>query len=189
MRQVVAAVKMLLALTLLTGVIYPVVVWGVGQGIFSAQADGSLEQRDGMTVASQLIGQRFTGPSWFHARPSAGGYDALASGASNLGPESKVLVREIEQRRAAVAKREGVDPSQVPPDAVTASGSGLDPYISPEYAALQVVRVAQARALPAAQVRTLVADSTRGRTFGFLGEPRVNVATLNLALRDLQPAG
>lgn len=185
MRQTIAAIKMLLVLTVITGVVYPLAVWGIGQGLFSHRANGSLETRNGDTVASSLIGQQYTGPSWFHGRPSAGGYDALSSGASNLGPQSRVLVKEIEHRRLAIARADHVAPSAVPPDAVTASGSGLDPFISPAYAHIQVARVAAARSLSPADVAKLVADNTSGRTLGFLGEPRVNVVTLNLALSAL----
>lgn len=183
-RQTVAALRMLLAMTVLTGLVYPLAVWLVGQGLFGDQADGSLLRRDGVVVGSSLIGQRFDGDQWFQPRASAGDYDAQASGASNLGPESAELVDAIEQRRADIASREGVDPSAVPPDAVTASGSGLDPFISPAYADLQVARVADATGLGASAVQALVDDHTQGRSLGFLGQPRVNVVELNLALAD-----
>jgi K+-transporting ATPase ATPase C chain len=185
-RQTAAAARMLLVLTVLTGVLYPAVVWVVGRVAFADRAEGSFAERDGVVVASTLIGQSTRGDVWFHGRPSAAGYDALASGGSNLGPESKELVAAIRERRAQVATREGVAPSAVPPDAVTASASGLDPFISMEYAALQVPRVAETRGLSEATVERLVDDATSGRTLGFLGQPRVNVVELNLALADAQ---
>lgn len=190
-RQSLAGLRVLLALTVVVGVVYPLVVFGVGQVLFSWRADGSMVTATGRHTTSQddaagsvLIGQGFTGRQWFHSRPSAAGdgWDTLSSAGSNLGPESPVLVKAIEQRRAAVAKEEGVAPSAVPPDAVTASASGLDPDISPAYAALQVRRVAAARGLSVAAVRTLVDRQTSGRTWGILGAPRVNVVALNLAL-------
>ncbi len=138
-------------------------------------------------VGSSLIGQAFEGPEWFHPRPSAAGdgYDALASGASNYGPNSEDLLTLIDERRAEVAAANGVDPSQVPPDAVTASGSGLDPDISVEYANLQVARVAKARGPRPRRGLALVEENTSGRQLGFIGEPRVNVLMLNLALERL----
>ena len=181
-RQTVAAVRMLLVLTVITGVVYPALVWAVGRLAFPERAEGSFTERHGVVVASTLIGQHYSGDAWFHGRPSAGGYDALASGGSNLGPESTELAASIEQRRAQVTARERVDPKDVPVDAVTASASGLDPFISEEYAALQVPRVAAARGLDETEVQRLVADATTGRTLGFLGQPRVNVVELNLAL-------
>lgn len=182
-RQSAAGLRLLLALTLLLGVLYPAVVLGVGQ-LVPGRAGGSMIEVDGRPAGSALIGQTFDGPGWFQPRPSAAGdgYDPQASGASNLGPNSTDLVASIEERRAAVAAENGVDPSQVPADAVTASGSGLDPDISPAYAALQVARVARERGLPVAAVEQLVAESTHGRDLGFIGEPTVDVVTLNAAL-------
>lgn len=187
-RQLGTGIRTLAVLTLILGIAYPVLVWGIGRVLTPGQADGSLLVTDGQVAGSALIGQQFEGPRWFHARPSASEYDALASGASNLGPSDADLLAEIAARRATVAEQESVAESEVPPDAVTASGSGLDPFISPEYAALQVDRVAAARRVPAETVDDLVAANTRGRSLGFLGEPRVNVVTLNLALDSL-PAG
>jgi K+-transporting ATPase ATPase C chain len=186
-RQLLAGVRVLLILTLVLGIIYPLAVTGIAQVSFSEKANGSLVQRGGSLVGSRLIGQNFSGPRWFHPRPSAAGdgYDALASAASNLGPENAELLAAIRQRRAAVAKENGVDPSEVPPDALTASGSGLDPHISPEYARLQANRVARARGLDPGRVRRLVDEHVEGRTFGFLGERRVNVLELNLAVDGL----
>lgn len=182
------SLRTLLLMTLVLGVAYPLAVWGVGQVAFRSQANGSMVQHNGQTVGSSLIGQNFDGPDWFHPRPSAagGGYDAMSSGASNLAPTSQKLLRLVEKRRLQAAEEHGVDTDRIPPEALTASGSGLDPHISPEYAALQVDRVARARGLDADQVRTLVDQIAQGRVLGFLGEPRVNVLELNLALENLE---
>lgn len=186
-RQSWAGLRVLLLFTVLLGVAYPLVVTGIAQVTLGDRADGSLVSHDGEVVGSSLIGQPFDGEEWFHPRPSAAGdgYDTLASSGSNLGPESAELLATVEERRAAVAEENGVDPAEVPPDAVTASGSGLDPHISPAYADLQVDRVAQARGLDPAEVQRLVDEHTQGRTLGFLGGERVNVLELNLALEDL----
>ena len=188
-RHSLAGLRMLLALTILTGLAYPLAMTAVGQAAFPWQANGSLVQSDGArttarsdAVGSVLVAQGFTGEEYFHPRPSAGQYDTLASGGSNLGPLNPDLVATIEERKAVVAALEGVDPADVPADAVTASGSGLDPHISPQYAAIQVARVAEVRRLPAADVEAAVAEHTAGRDLGVLGEPRVNVLELNLAL-------
>lgn len=187
LRQAWVGLRLLLLMTVLLGVLYPLAVLVVGR-VAPATSDGSyVTTPDGTVVGSALIGQQFDGAEWFHSRPSAAGegYDALASGGSNLGPENPVLVAAVAERIAAVALDNGVDPSQVPPDAVTASGSGLDPHISPEYAEIQVDRVAAARGLEPAEVRSLVERSTEGRILGFIGEPAVNVLELNLALSAL----
>lgn len=181
LRQSFAAARVLLVLTVLLGVLYPAAVWAVGRAV-PDRADGSLLRVDGQVVGSRLLGQTFEGPSWFHPRPSAGSYDGLASAPSNLGPSNPDLVAAIEERRAAVAAEEGVEPAAVPPDAVTASGSGLDPHVSPAYADLQVARVARERGLPVDQVRRLVEEATSGRVLGYLGEPTVNVLELNASL-------
>lgn len=180
-RQSVAGLRLLLVMTVLLGVGYPLAVWGAGQA-FGDRADGQPVRLDGRVVGSRLIGQQFDGDEWFHSRPSANDYDTLASAPSNLGPLSPDLMASIEERRAEVAAREGVAESQVPADAVTASGSGLDPHISPAYARLQAPRVAAANGLDVEEVRRLVAASTDGRSLGFLGEPGVNVLELNLAV-------
>ena len=180
-RQSLAGIRLLLVMTVLLGVGYPAAVWAVGQSL-GDRADGSPVRLDGQVVGSRLIGQSFDGDEWFHPRPSANDYDTLASGPTNLGPRSTDLIAAVEERRAEVAAREAVDPAAVPPDALTASGSGLDPHISPAYAALQVRRVARANGLPLADVQRLVRESTAGRGLGFLGEPGVNVLTLNLAV-------
>lgn len=204
-RQYLAALRALLALTVIFGLAYPLVMTGIAQAAFGGNANGSLVHRDGKTVGSDLIGQAFTrpvlengkpkkdvdgnpvvepDPAYFQSRPSAAGagYDPLSTSASNLGPENKDLIAAIKERRSTAAQLDGVPPPQVPPDALLASGSGLDPHISPDYASEQVPRVARERGLSQAQVRALVTEHTQGRTLGFLGEPRVNVLWLNLAL-------
>ena len=187
-RQLVAAVRALLVATVVLGIVYPLVVTLVAHAIAPGRADGSLVTRDGQVVGSSLVGQSFTTadgdplPQWFQSRPSASAYDGKASGGSNLGPNSAELVKAVQERRAQVASFNGVPVDQVPADAVTASGSGLDPGISPAYAALQVHRVAAERGVPDTQVAQLVADATHGRDLGFIGAPWVDVLSLNLAL-------
>ena len=185
-RQLVTAVKCVLVLTVVLGIGYPLLVLGVGQLGLQRQAAGSLITADGRVVASRLIGQDFAGDEWFQPRPSAGDYDGLASGGSNAGPNDAELVAAVEHRRAEIAGRDGVRPAEVPPDAVTASGSGLDPFISPAYARVQVDRVARVRGLPSERVRALVEQHLTPRTLGFLGQPRVNVVELNLDLQGLR---
>ncbi|WP_424863506.1 potassium-transporting ATPase subunit KdpC [Streptomyces sp. MMS24-I29] len=200
LRHHLAALRMLLVFTVITGVAYPLLVTGIAQTGLAHQANGSLMTSNGKAVASSLIGQNFTlpkknphdpneaprpDPAWFQPRPSAGGYDPTNSGASNLGPNSTKLIADIRARRAAVAAFDGVSPASVPADAVTASGSGLDPAISPAYAYEQADRVAKARHLAAARVRSLVTQHVRGRDLGFLGQQRVNVVELNHALTRL----
>ncbi|WP_243226722.1 potassium-transporting ATPase subunit KdpC [Microbacterium sp. CIAB417] len=194
LRQSGVAVRTLLAATLVLGVGYTALITGVSQLALPAQANGSLvTDAAGTVVGSALIGQSFTDadgaalPQYFQSRPSAAGdgYDGAASSGSNLGPENPDLIDAIAQRRQAVAELEGVDPASVPVDALTASGSGLDPHISPAYADLQVARVARTRGLDEAEVRRLVAAHTTGPDLGYLGEPRVNVLELNLALDAL----
>jgi K+-transporting ATPase ATPase C chain len=184
-RQLAPAVLAFLCFTLLVGVLYPLAVTGASQVAFGDRADGSLVRRDGVVVGSSLLGQPFTGARWFHPRPSAAGdgYDGAASSASNLGPTNQDLLDSIEERTAAYREANGLDAgAPVPVDAVTASGSGLDPDISPENARLQAPRVARARGIGLARVLELVDASTSDRTLGFMGEPRVNVLSLNLAL-------
>jgi K+-transporting ATPase ATPase C chain len=189
-RTLVTALRLLLVLTVILGVGYPLLVTGVGQAFFAAKANGSIVSAHGRPAGSSLIGQSFDtaagrpDPRWFQPRPSAAGYDPRASGASNLGPDSARLTHTVERRRAAVAAFDGVPAASVPPDAVTASGSGLDPDISVAYAREQVHRVATARHLPVATVARLVARCTEHRSLGFLGEPGVNVVLLNRALAE-----
>jgi K+-transporting ATPase ATPase C chain len=180
-RQLVPAVVAFLAFTVLTGVLYPLVVTGVAQVAFPGRADGSLVERDGVVVGSRLIGQSFAGPRYFHPRPSAAGdgYDAMSSSASNLGPSNDELLAAVEERRSAY---EQANDAEAPIDALTASGSGLDPHISPENARAQAARVAEARGLHESRVLELIEEHTDGRSLGFLGEPGVNVLELNLAL-------
>ncbi|WNC93409.1 potassium-transporting ATPase subunit KdpC [Paraburkholderia sp. FT54] len=177
-------------MTVITGVIYPVVVTALGRGAFAAQASGSLIEKNGKPVGSTLIGQQFDAPYYFWGRLSATSpmpYNAQSSGGSNLGPTNPALADEIKGRLDAL-KAAGNDMSQpVPVDLVTSSGSGLDPQISPAAAAYQVKRVAKTRGLTVDQVRDLVAGNTQGRQFGIFGEARVNVLQLNLALDDLRP--
>lgn len=187
-RQLLVAARALLVFTVLLGVGYPLLVLGLGKLVAPDQADGSLvTDAAGRTVGSSLIGQQFTGDQWFTGRPSAAGdgYDAMASGGSNLSADSTDLQAQIDERRAAIATADGVDPASVPADAVTASGSGLDPDISPAYALEQVDRVAAARQLPVDRVHDLVESQIQGRALGFVGEEHVNVLELNLALTRL----
>ena len=188
LRQAGVALRLLVVMTVLLGIVYPAALWAVGR-IVPSRADGSfVTAASGTVVGSSLIGQDFQGPQWFHPRPSAAGtgYDALSSSGSNLSAGNPDLVKAVAQRKADVAAADGILPAAVPPDAVTASGSGLDPDISPEYAAAQVAAVAKARGLTVAAVAGLVAEHTTGRTLGFIGEPRVNVLELNLALEQMR---
>jgi K+-transporting ATPase ATPase C chain len=190
-RRHLAAVRVLLVATVVLGLAYPLAITGIAQAAAGNRANGSLLTRDGVVVGSRLIGQPFADakgnplPQWFQPRPSASGYNGKASGATNLGPDNPKLVTAIRQRRAQIAAFEGVSPAAAPPDAVTASGSGLDPDISPAYALLQAARVARVRGLDPAAVRALVHAHTTGRGLGFLGEPTVNVLELNLALAQI----
>jgi K+-transporting ATPase ATPase C chain len=185
MKQLVIALKATLVLTLLTGVMYPLLVTGLAKALFRDKADGSMIQAQGRVVGSELIGQRFTKPGYFHGRPSAAGndgYDAAGSSGSNLGPTSQKLADRV---AGDVKKFRAENPAftgPIPGDAVTASASGLDPHLSPEAIDAQVPRVAAARGMTADALRRLVAANTEDRQIGILGEPRVNVLKLNLAL-------
>lgn len=195
LRTTGVAVRVMLVFTLVLGVGYTALITGIGQLALPWQANGSpVQDTSGGTVGSALIGQSFTDADggalreYFQSRPSAAGegYDGGASSGSNQGPENPDLIGAIEQRQAALIELEGVDVSEIPADAVTASASGLDPHISPAYALLQVPRVAEARGMDEAEVRALVESRIQSRDLGFLGEPRVNVLELNLALDELQ---
>jgi potassium-transporting ATPase KdpC subunit len=216
-RQHIAALRLLLIFTVITGIIYPVFMYGIAQAAFNKQANGSLVTFHGRVVGSSLLCQEFVDakgnplPQYFQPRPSYAivgwslaqekngtyeitgtgannyGCNPLYSSASNLGPNNPALVQFIKQQQEAIAKFDHVKISQIPPDAVTASGSGLDPDISPQNAAIQVDRVAAARHVSPAAIRALVAEYTQGRTLGFLGEPRVDVLTLNIALDQKYP--
>ncbi|MFJ6915819.1 potassium-transporting ATPase subunit C [Streptomyces sp. NPDC101133] len=210
-RLFAAGLRALLVLTVVTGIVYPLVVTGVAQGLFPGQANGSEIEADGKVVGSSLIGQSYHLPlkegqetpapdlKWFQGRPRNGlgtntvntQYDLILSGATNRAADNPELLRWVKDAKAAVVKDNSVPghpvkPSDVPADAVTSSGSGLDPHISPEYADLQVRRVAERNGLPVARVQRLVDTHTTGRTLGFIGEPRVNVLELNIALKDLE---
>jgi potassium-transporting ATPase KdpC subunit len=197
LREIRPAIVVLIALTVITGLAYPLAMTGIARVIFPYQAEGSLIERDGKVVGSELIGQVFDNDKYFHGRPSAttapdpndaaktvaAPYNAANSGGSNLGPSNKALVDRVQ---GDIDKLKQENPSaSVPADLVTTSASGLDPHISPEGALFQAPRVAKARNLPEDRVRQLVADHTEGRFLGLLGEPRVNVLLLNLALDRL----
>ncbi|HEX4222600.1 MAG TPA: potassium-transporting ATPase subunit KdpC [Pseudonocardiaceae bacterium] len=200
LRQTWAGLRIMIVLTILLGIVYPLAVWGVSRvpGLHD-QAEGSIITQNGQPVGSSLIGLNPVGDQYFHTRASAlatdyasgddlglGANDASSSAASNLGAGNPTLVKQIAARKAYIAKQNGVSPDQVPADAVTASGSGLDPDISPAYADIQVARVARANGLTVAQVQRLVDENTQGRALGFLGEPVVNVLDLNLAVQRLR---
>jgi potassium-transporting ATPase KdpC subunit len=190
-RQLLPALVMVLVFTVITGVLYPLLVTGAGQLLFHDQANGSILERDGEPVGSGLIGQPFSQPEYFHPRPSSAGdgYDGSQSQGSNLGPTNPDLLADVAERAAAYRQLNGLAPdTPVPVDAVTGSGSGLDPHISVANAELQAPRVAQARGVPVEQVLALVEEHTDGRDLGVLGEPGVNVLELNLAL-DTELAG
>jgi len=199
-RQHIAAFRALLVFTVLLGLVYPAVMVGISQGIFRSQANGSMVSSNGRTVGSALLCQEFADakgnplPKYFQPRPSNAvdatsktdyGCNPQFSAASNLGPNNPDQIKLIKERQQAIASFDHVPVSEIPADAVTASGSGLDPGISPQNAAIQVNRVAQARNLPTSEVKALVDKYTQGRTFGFLGEPAVNVLKLNIALDQL----
>ncbi|HEV7147760.1 MAG TPA: potassium-transporting ATPase subunit KdpC [Pedococcus sp.] len=188
-RQLGASVRMFVLLTVLLGLVYPAVVLGLGQVVAPGAAEGSLARRSGTVVGSSLIGQQLPGPQWFQPRPSATGYGGATSGATNLAASDARLTKSWADTKAALLKANPYAVGAPPADAYTASASGLDPHISVAYALWQVPRVARARHLSTQRVEDLVQTHTQGRTLGFLGEPRVNVLELNLALDSLDPPG
>ena len=181
-RQLSAALRMLLALTLVCGVGYPLVVLGIGQAVAHGSANGSLVEHDGRVVGSSSLGQQVADPQWFQGRRSASEYAGNTSGGSNLGTEDPKQAQALADAQAALVAANPQASGPPPADALTASASGLDPDISPAYANWQVARVAAARGLSTRQLQTIVDDHTKGRLLGFLGQPRVNVTELNLAL-------
>lgn len=187
LRQTWIGIRIIVLGFVVLGIVYPLLVMGIGQVVARDAANGSLVAgKDGAPVGSSLIGQNFAEPQWFHPRPSAAGadgYDAQSSGASNLGPNNEDLLTAVEDRKAAAIAEDG--PGEVPADALTASGSGLDPDISTAYAQRQIARVARENAISPEAVASLVNQHTSGRMFGFMGEPRVNVLELNLALAQV----
>jgi K+-transporting ATPase ATPase C chain len=184
--QLRPALTIFALLTIITGVIYPLLVTGISQVIFPSQANGSLIMVDGKAVGSELIGQQFDDPKYFWGRPSAAGYNAAASSGSNYGPLNPALLDSVQARIDALKAADTDNTLPIPVDLVTASASGLDPHISVAAALYQVNRVAAVRGLSDAEVQSLVDQNTKGRQFGFLGEPRVNVLLLNLALDEIQ---
>ena len=184
--QLRPAITLLVLFTLITGVVYPILVTGIAQMAFPHQANGSLIEKDGVVIGSELIGQQFDDPKYFWGRPSAAGYNAAASSGSNYGAMNPALLDSVQARIDALKAADPDNTLPIPVDLVTASASGLDPHISVASALYQVHRVASARGLDEADVVALVDQYTEGRQFGFLGEPRVNVLLLNLALDGLQ---
>jgi potassium-transporting ATPase KdpC subunit len=184
-KQIYPAVALTIVLTVMVGIIYPFVMTGLSELLFKEKARGSLIEREGKVVGSRLIGQPFKSPGYFHSRPSAAGsgYDATASGGTNLGPTSKQLLEEQVRERSKQMHTENPN-VKIPIDLITSSGSGLDPHISPAAADFQIPRVARERRMSEDKVKQLVQENTAGRQFGVLGEPRVNVLELNLALDE-----
>ncbi len=187
LRQFIIALRMTVVLTLLTGLVYPDVVTGLAESLYPSQAAGSLIWKDGKAIGSVLIGQSFTRPEYFHPRPSAANYDASNSGGSNLGPTNQALINRIREDLERLHKENPDYSGPVPADLLTTSASGLDPHISPASALAQAPRVAKARGIPLAQVESLIEEKTEKRQLGILGEPRVNVLALNLALAQWFP--
>jgi K+-transporting ATPase ATPase C chain len=189
-KHIYPAIALTIVLTVLVGIVYPFVIIGLSQLLFKEKAHGSLIEKDGKVIGSRLIGQPFNGANYFHSRPSAAGsgYDATASGGTNLGPTSKLLFEEQVRGRSKQLRTENPN-AEIPVDLITCSGSGLDPHISPAAAEFQISRVAKERRMNEDEVRGLVHRHTEGRQFGVLGEPRVNVLELNLALDEVSKKG
>ncbi|MEP6848274.1 MAG: potassium-transporting ATPase subunit KdpC [Acidobacteriota bacterium] len=187
MKDLITSVLMIFVLTISLGILYPLAVWGVSQTIFPHQANGSLIVKDNNVVGSELIGQSFTSPGYFHARPSAAGngYDAGASSGSNLGPTSKKLIDRIKTDSETLQAENPA--AKVPADLVTTSGSGLDPHISPAAAYFQIPRIVRERGIQESELHMVIQKFAEGRQLGFLGEPRVNVLMLNLELDKIRP--
>jgi K+-transporting ATPase ATPase C chain len=187
-KNLITAILYTVVTTVLLGLVYPLVVTGIAQLLFKDKANGQLINKNGVVIGSRIIAQPFTGPQYFHPRPSAAGtngYDATSSGGTNWGPTNQKLIDRV---KGDVSSLQAENPGKsVPVDLVTASGSGLDPHITPAAAAFQVARIAKARGIPEGDLRTLLAQHTEGRQFGFLGEPRINVLELNLALDEKYP--
>jgi len=185
-KNLFTAIRMTIVTTILLGIIYPLVVTALAQGLFHDKANGQLISHNGKIVGSRIIGQPFVSDAYFHSRPSAAGngYDAANSGASNLAPTNHALIDRVS---ASVNQYKSDNPQPVPIDLVTTSGSGLDPHISPAAAEFQIARVAKARGMSEAQLRSLITRHTEGRQLGFLGEPRVNVLELNVDLDAVAP--
>lgn len=187
LKELRPAILITFVLTILTGILYPLAVTGIAQTIFRKQANGSLVEQGGKVIGSEIIGQNFTKPEYFHPRPSQNSYDAANSGGSNLGPTNPALADRLKKDADAFRKDNPDYTAAIPADAITASASGLDPEISPANALAQAARVAKARGASAADVQKLVAMNTQGRDLGVFGEPRVNVLKLNMALDQAFP--
>ncbi len=187
LKELKPAILITFVLTIITGILYPLAVTGAAQAMFRNQANGSLVERDGKVIGSEIIGQNFTKPEYFHPRLSQNSYDAANSGGSNLGPTNPALADRLKKDGEAFRKDNPDYTGPLPADAITASGSGLDPEISPANALAQTARVAKARGATADAIRSLVATNTQARDLGVLGEPRVNVLKLNMALDEAYP--
>jgi K+-transporting ATPase ATPase C chain len=187
LKELKPAILITIVLTILTGIAYPLAVTGIAQVLFKKQANGSLIEQNGKVIGSEVIGQNFTKPEYFHPRPSQNSYDAANSGGSNLGPTNPALADRLKKDAAQFRKDNPDFTGPIPADAITTSGSGLDPEISPANAGAQAARVAKARGASADAIRNLVAANTTSRDLGVLGEPRVNVLKLNLALDQAYP--
>jgi K+-transporting ATPase ATPase C chain len=187
LKELKPAILITFVLTIITGILYPLAVTGIAQTIFRKQANGSLIEHDGKVIGSEIIGQNFTKPEYFHPRPSQNSYDAANSGGSNLGPTNPALADRLKKDAAQFRKDNPDYTGPIPADAITASASGLDPEITPANAQAQAARVAQARGVSGDVVRNLVAANTQERELGVLGEPRVNVLKLNMALDQAYP--